>query len=203
MFYPRCLRMILDTKYPKLVKSSNLLNLKPIGASCFDTVKSSREFAKKHQFLGKYPLEKFWKFGPVKGRVPAPIPLKAIVAEEHDVQFVGVRVKLEIETENLVTDDEATESETKLMESVQAKKPVKELPVMNVENLASLIESLKESLGNPPPMVFNTQEEQGEGDATEDTNLVSRKRQRVDPESKTAYSVTLFLKPSLLFKPNL
>ncbi|MFS7918580.1 hypothetical protein Hanom_Chr03g00202841 [Helianthus anomalus] len=59
--------MILDKKYPKLVKTSNLLNLKPIGLSCFDKVKRNRESAKKHHFLGKYPLEKFGKFGPVEG----------------------------------------------------------------------------------------------------------------------------------------
>ncbi|KAJ0788426.1 hypothetical protein HanPI659440_Chr05g0191551 [Helianthus annuus] len=104
MLYPRFIQMILDEKYLDLVKSMNLLNLKLMGPHCFDTVK--------HQFLGKCPLEKFGKFGPVVGQVLAPTPLNATIAEEHDVQFVGVGVKPEIETGNLVTDDEETESET-------------------------------------------------------------------------------------------
>ncbi|MFS7946162.1 hypothetical protein Hanom_Chr06g00532781 [Helianthus anomalus] len=61
MLYPIFVQMILDEKYPELVKSANLLNLKPMGPSCFDMVKRSRESAKKHQFLGKYPLDKFRK----------------------------------------------------------------------------------------------------------------------------------------------
>ncbi|KAM0016463.1 hypothetical protein Hdeb2414_s0029g00707001 [Helianthus debilis subsp. tardiflorus] len=69
-----------------------------------------------------------------------------------------------------------------LMESAQAEVPIKELPVMNSENLAALIESLKESLGNPPSEIAPTQEEQVEDDCVEDTHIVSRKRQRVDPE---------------------
>ncbi|MFS7930176.1 putative TAP (TAP-C) domain-containing protein [Helianthus anomalus] len=148
MLYPRFIQMILDEKYPDLVKSLNVLNLKSMGPNYFETEKRNRESAKRHQFLGKYALEKQGKFGPVVGQVPAPIPLNVTVVEEHDVKFMGVGVKPKIEIEDLVTDDEGTESEVELMESVQAELPVRELPVMNYENLAALIESLKESLGN-------------------------------------------------------
>ncbi|MFS8022627.1 hypothetical protein Hanom_Chr16g01441761 [Helianthus anomalus] len=53
---------------------------------------------------------------------------------------------------------------------------------MTSENLAALIELLKDSLGNPPSEITPTQEEQAEDDATEDTDLVSCKRERVDLE---------------------
>ncbi|KAM0071208.1 hypothetical protein Hdeb2414_s0001g00022321 [Helianthus debilis subsp. tardiflorus] len=148
MLYPRFIQMILDEKYLDLVKSPNVLNLKSMGPNCFETVKRNQESAKRHQFLRKYDLEKHGKFGPVVSQVPAPIPLNVTVAEEHDVQFVGLGVKPEIEIEDLVTADEGTESEVELMESVQAELPIRELPVMNSENLVALIESLKESLGN-------------------------------------------------------
>ncbi|KAJ0747509.1 hypothetical protein HanOQP8_Chr05g0190331 [Helianthus annuus] len=53
---------------------------------------------------------------------------------------------------------------------------------MNSENRAALIESLKDSLGNPPPVIFPIQEEQAEDDTTDDAELESRKKQRVEPE---------------------
>ncbi|MFS7996999.1 hypothetical protein Hanom_Chr12g01136561 [Helianthus anomalus] len=143
MLYRCFIQMILDEKDLELVKSANVLNLNPMGPNCFILMKRNQDSAKRHQFLGKYALEKDRKFRPVVGQVSAPIPLNVTVAEEHDVQFVGVGVKLEIETENLAIDDEGTESDTKLMESVQAELPVRELPVMSLENLAALIESLK------------------------------------------------------------
>ncbi|KAJ0569972.1 hypothetical protein HanRHA438_Chr05g0220401 [Helianthus annuus] len=68
------------------------------------------------------------------------------------------------------------------MESEQAKLPVRELPLISSENLAALTESVKDSLGNPPPMITPTQEEQAEDGTTDDAELVSRKKQRVDPE---------------------
>ncbi|KAF5809327.1 hypothetical protein HanRHA438_Chr04g0165961 [Helianthus annuus] len=159
MLYPWFIQMIFDEKYPDLVKSANV-----------------------HQFLGKYALEKHGKFRPIVGQLPAPTPLNATVAKEHDVQFVGVGVKPDIETEDLVTDDEGIESDMELMESTQAELHVRELPVMNYENLAALIESLKESLGNPPPMAGPTLKEQIQDDVAEDTDLVSHKRQRIDSE---------------------
>ncbi|KAF5781453.1 hypothetical protein HanXRQr2_Chr11g0483841 [Helianthus annuus] len=190
MLYPHFVQMMLDEKYPELVKSTNVLNLKPMGPSCFDTVKRNRETAKRHQFLGKYPLEKHEKFGPVVRHVPAPKLLNATVAEEHDVQFVGVAVKPEVEIENLVTDDEGSDSDVELIESEQAEVPVRELPLTYSENLAALIESLKDSLGNPPPVITPIKEEQAEDDVTEDIDFVVSKRQRVETESSIAEQVS-------------
>ncbi|MFS7984984.1 hypothetical protein Hanom_Chr11g00993031 [Helianthus anomalus] len=149
--------MMLDEKYPELVKSTNVLNLKPRGPSCFDTMKRNRETAKRHQFLGKYPLEKHEKFGPV--------------------------------TENIVTDDKGTNSDMELIESEQAEVPVRELPLTNSENLAALIELLKDSLGNPPPVITPIKEEQAKDDVTEDIDFVVSKRQRVETESSIAEQV--------------
>ncbi|MFS8014319.1 putative v-SNARE, coiled-coil domain-containing protein [Helianthus anomalus] len=171
MLYPRFVQMILDEKYPELVKSANVLNLKSMGPSCFDTMKRNRDSAKRHQFLGKYPLKKHGKFGPVVGQVSAP--------------FVGVAVKPDIET-----DDEGIESDVDLIEPEQAEVPVRELPVMNSENLVVLIESITRSLGNPPSVADHTLEEQVQDDTIEDTDLVSRKRQRVEPEPSVVEQVS-------------
>ncbi|MFS7976917.1 hypothetical protein Hanom_Chr10g00897971 [Helianthus anomalus] len=62
MLYPRFIQMILNAKYSGLVKSTNLLNLNPMGLECFDTVYKNRDTAKKHQFTGRIPLEKHGKF---------------------------------------------------------------------------------------------------------------------------------------------
>ncbi|MFS8017095.1 hypothetical protein Hanom_Chr15g01376291 [Helianthus anomalus] len=140
-----------------------------MGPNCFDTVKRNQESVKRHQFLGKFKLEKHWKFGPV---------------------FVGNGVKPVIEIENLVTDDEGTDSDTELMESVQAELPIRELSVMNSKDLAALIESLKGSFGNPPHVVDHTLEEEVQYDTTEDTDLVSRKKQRVEPEPSVVEHVS-------------
>ncbi|KAJ0577479.1 hypothetical protein HanIR_Chr05g0236471 [Helianthus annuus] len=61
---------------------------------------------------------------------------------------------------------------------------------MNSENRAALIESLKDSLGNPPPVIFPIQEEQAEDDTTDDAELESRKKQRVEPEPITVEQVS-------------
>ncbi|KAJ0749988.1 hypothetical protein HanPSC8_Chr05g0203951 [Helianthus annuus] len=76
------------------------------------------------------------------------------------------------------------------MESEQAELPVRELPLISSENLAALTESVKDSLRNPPPMITPTQEEQAEDDTTDDAELVSRKKQRVDPEPSIAEHVS-------------
>ncbi|MFS7937183.1 hypothetical protein Hanom_Chr05g00424651 [Helianthus anomalus] len=55
MLYPRFIQVILDDKYPELVKSANLLNLKPVGPGCFDIKNKNRDTAKKYQFMGRIP----------------------------------------------------------------------------------------------------------------------------------------------------
>ncbi|MFS7936830.1 hypothetical protein Hanom_Chr05g00420411 [Helianthus anomalus] len=76
------------------------------------------------------------------------------------------------------------------MESEQAEIPVRELPLISSENLAALTVSVKDSLGNPPHMITPTQEEQAEDDTTDDAKLVSRKKQRVDPDPRIAKHVS-------------
>ncbi|MFS8014323.1 hypothetical protein Hanom_Chr15g01343211 [Helianthus anomalus] len=61
---------------------------------------------------------------------------------------------------------------------------------MNSENLVVLIESITGSLGNPPSVADHTLEEQVQDDTIEDTDLVSRKRQRVEPEPSVAKQVS-------------
>ncbi|MFS7938507.1 hypothetical protein Hanom_Chr05g00440521 [Helianthus anomalus] len=134
------------------------------------------------ELVKSYPLEKHRKFGPVVQQVLPPKPLNTTIAKEQDVQFVGVAVKPNVKTEILVIGDEGTDSDVELIESEQAEVPVRELPLMNYENLVALIGSLKDSLGNPPPVIFPIKKEQAEDDTTDDAELESRKKQRVEPE---------------------
>ncbi|KAM0040159.1 hypothetical protein Hdeb2414_s0012g00390521 [Helianthus debilis subsp. tardiflorus] len=49
MLYPRFFHMILDDRYPTLVKGPNFINLKPMGPSCFEN--ACRNKKAKHQIL--------------------------------------------------------------------------------------------------------------------------------------------------------
>ncbi|KAF5766594.1 hypothetical protein HanRHA438_Chr15g0729351 [Helianthus annuus] len=171
--------MILDAKYPELVKSVNLLNLKPMGPGCFAIVKKNRDTAKKYQFTGRILLEKHGKFGPV---IPAAKPLNATIAKEHNVQLMSVAAKTEVEANVLVTDEEGTDddSDVEMIVPEKVKEPVRDLTLMTAENLEALIASLHDSLGNPPSVTIPSQEEQ-----TEDAEQVSRKKQRIEPEPDT------------------
>ncbi|MFS7938503.1 hypothetical protein Hanom_Chr05g00440481 [Helianthus anomalus] len=154
-------------------------------AFVFENMKRMLENPKKKFFMPYprfYPLEKHGKFGPVVQQVLPPKPLNTTIAKEQDVQFVGVTVKPDVETEILVIDDKGTDSDVELIESEQAEVPVRELPLMNYENLVALIGSLKDSLGNPPPVIFPIKKEQAEDDTTDDAELESCKNQRVEPE---------------------
>ncbi|MFS8008873.1 hypothetical protein Hanom_Chr14g01278011 [Helianthus anomalus] len=145
--------MMLEEKYPVLVKSTNLLNLKSMGPNCFDTIKRNRETTKRHHF---------W--------------------ESIHCRSMESLDRLYIETKNLVNDDEGTDIDAELIEDEQAEVPVRELLLINSENLASLIVSLKDSLRNPSPAITPTQQEQAEDDTTDDVGLMSRKKQRVEPK---------------------
>ncbi|KAM0063564.1 hypothetical protein Hdeb2414_s0003g00092371 [Helianthus debilis subsp. tardiflorus] len=114
--------------------------------------------------------------------------VQMMLDEKYPELFVGVAVKPEVETENLVTDDEGTDSDVELIESKQAEVPVRELPLTNSENLAALIESLKDSLGNPPLVITAIKKEQAEDDVTEDIDFVQEKR--VETESSIAKQVS-------------
>ncbi|KAJ0441473.1 hypothetical protein HanIR_Chr16g0798141 [Helianthus annuus] len=141
MLYRRFIQMILDAKYPELVKSINHVNLKPMWPSCFENVYKERK-AKQHNFVGRIPLEKHGRFGPVVLVVPAPQPLNATVAEEHDVQRTTTG-KAEIETEVLDSDSNEEESnddsDVEVIVSEEAEKTVKQPNLMTDENLQALL----------------------------------------------------------------
>ncbi|MFS8021074.1 hypothetical protein Hanom_Chr16g01423161 [Helianthus anomalus] len=181
MLYPKFIQMILDEKYQELVKSVNLLNLKPRGPRCFETVNKNQDSTKKFQFMGRIPLEKRGKFGPI---VSAPKPLNVIIAEEHNVQLMGAAGKTKVETEVLVTDEEGTDSDSDLemIEPEKAEETVRGLTLMTSENLEVLIASLQDSLRNPSSVIVPTQDERTEDDMAEDAEQESRKKQRTEPE---------------------
>ncbi|MFS7977597.1 hypothetical protein Hanom_Chr10g00905891 [Helianthus anomalus] len=88
--------MILDNRYPELVKGPNYINLKPMGPSCFSNACRNKR-AKHHNFEGKFSLEKHERFtdivpaapvAPVHPVAPAPPPINAQIAKEHDVQLI-------------------------------------------------------------------------------------------------------------------
>ncbi|MFS7985029.1 hypothetical protein Hanom_Chr11g00993521 [Helianthus anomalus] len=63
--------------------------------------------------------------------------------------------------------------------------------------------SPQRSLGNPPPVANHTLEEQVQDDTTEDNDLVSHKKQRVNPETSVAehMSPTAKTKPVIQTEP--
>ncbi|KAJ0592204.1 hypothetical protein HanRHA438_Chr03g0109761 [Helianthus annuus] len=98
MLYPRFIPMILDNRYPELVKGPNYINLMPMGPSFFENACRNKR-AKHHNFEGKFALEKHGRFAdvlpaapitpvhvaPIPPVAPAPPPINAQIAEEHDV----------------------------------------------------------------------------------------------------------------------
>ncbi|KAJ0524692.1 hypothetical protein HanHA300_Chr09g0303451 [Helianthus annuus] len=99
MLYPRFIQMILDERYPLLVKGPNFINLKPMKPGCFENACRNKR-AKHHNFEARFPLEKHGRFADVVQGAPiapappvvpvAPVlpPINAQIAEEHDVQLM-------------------------------------------------------------------------------------------------------------------
>ncbi|MFS7964180.1 hypothetical protein Hanom_Chr08g00747171 [Helianthus anomalus] len=176
MLYTRFVQMILDAKYPELVKSTDHLNLKPMGPRCFENACKERD-AKKHNFIGRIPLETHKRFRPV---APAPQSLNSTVVEEHDVQHNIAGTKADVETEVLVTDEEESDddNDVEVIMSEETEEPVRQPTLMTAENLQPLIESLKDSIGNPPSVPISEIEVCDEDDVMEDAEQASNKRQR-------------------------
>ncbi|MFS7954478.1 hypothetical protein Hanom_Chr07g00630971 [Helianthus anomalus] len=99
MLYPRFIQMILDERYPTIVKGPNYINLKPMGPRYFgNTCRNKR--AKHHNFEARYVLEKHGSFAEnVQGAPVAPAPpiipiarvpplINVQIAEEHDIQHM-------------------------------------------------------------------------------------------------------------------
>ncbi|KAJ0636661.1 hypothetical protein HanOQP8_Chr17g0664561 [Helianthus annuus] len=99
MLYLRFIKMILDKRYPTLVKGPNYNNLMPMGPICFENACRNKR-AKHHNFQGRYALEKHGRFAdavqgspvalapPVSPVALVPPPINAQIAEEHDVQLM-------------------------------------------------------------------------------------------------------------------
>ncbi|MFS7968297.1 hypothetical protein Hanom_Chr09g00795791 [Helianthus anomalus] len=174
MLYPRFIKMILDVKYPELVKSTNHLNLKPMGPRCFEKVCKERK-EKQHNFVGWIRLENHGRFGLV---VPAPRPLNAMVAEEHDMQPKRACEKVEIETEILDTDEEDSDndSDVEVIATKETEETLRKPTLMTVENLEAVIESLKDSVENPPSAPIPETEVRDEDDATDVAEQASNKK---------------------------
>ncbi|MFS7966891.1 hypothetical protein Hanom_Chr09g00779281 [Helianthus anomalus] len=162
MLYPRFIQMILDEKHPELVKVPNYINLKPIGPGCFENAYRAKR-AKQHNFVGKFDLEKYSRFGDVVPAVlvaPAPQQINVQVAEEHDMQQVQqvVANEAEVETEILDSDsetdssEEETDSESKveIVAYEKEEEAVRQPVPMSSEDLAALLMSLQGGDGNPP-----------------------------------------------------
>ncbi|MFS7946757.1 hypothetical protein Hanom_Chr06g00540061 [Helianthus anomalus] len=158
ILYPRFIQMILDAKYPELVKSANLLNLKPMGPGCFATVNNNLDTAKKYQFTRRIMLEKHGKFGPV---IPAPKKKEPILRRNINLQLMSVAAKTEVEAEVLVTEEEEginDDSDVEMIVPKKVKEPIRDLTLMTAENLEALMASLHHSLGNPPSVTITSQE---------------------------------------------
>ncbi|MFS7916879.1 hypothetical protein Hanom_Chr03g00182551 [Helianthus anomalus] len=199
LMYPRFLQMILNARYPELVRSGNTLKFKPMGPACFGALTPKKDTEKK--FEGLIPLDKFGQFAETEDVAadpvivqPAPVnaaqinaPVNAIVSEEHVVRGVDENEpKTEILTIN--SDDEGIKISCN--EEDEAKLPPKDvvsfvassvqLPVISSESLSQLLKSITEKMGNPPPNPSVHVEEQTSSDP-KDLDSLPLKRKMRDP----------------------
>ncbi|KAJ0940411.1 hypothetical protein HanRHA438_Chr02g0083071 [Helianthus annuus] len=199
LMYPRFLKMVLNAHYPKLVRSRNTLELKPMGPACFGALTPKKGTEKR--FEGLIPLEKFGQFAKTEDIAaepvlvqPAPVnaaqinaPVNAIIAEEHAVQGA---VENEPETEILTinSNDEGVEiscddeDEAKLPPDAKVSSAVSAVqqPVITSESLAQLLKSITEKMGNPPSNPSVHVEEKTSSDP-KDPDTLPLKRKRRDP----------------------
>ncbi|MFS8024996.1 hypothetical protein Hanom_Chr16g01469851 [Helianthus anomalus] len=134
LIYPRFLQIILNAQYPDLERGGNTMDLKPMGLNCFRALALKKKTV--GQFQGKIPLEKF-------GQLP----------ETEDIVNVE---EPEPEFQNLDSDDEGVlisyDGDDELppeaeVDTTQLVIP----PVITAENLALLLKSVNEKIGNPRP----------------------------------------------------
>ncbi|KAJ0948254.1 hypothetical protein HanRHA438_Chr01g0025071 [Helianthus annuus] len=197
MLYPRFIQMILDERYPTLVKGPNFINLKPMGPGCFENACRNKR-AKHHNFEVRFPLEKHGRFvdvvkgapvapaPPVVHVAPVPPPINAQISEEHDVQLMQhVQQAADDEDEVLLVDSgsetnssEETDSgsEIEIIMSDKEKDAVRQPVPMTSDNLAALLQSLQGGDGNPPS-VSTTEGQETTTDVTEES---AQKKQRTD-----------------------
>ncbi|MFS7999325.1 hypothetical protein Hanom_Chr12g01164731 [Helianthus anomalus] len=123
-----------------------------MGPDCFENACKSKK-AKQHNFVGRIPLEKHGRFSPVVPVVPALQPLNATMAENHDVQRTTAS-EAEVETEIIDSDldeeESSDNSDVEVITSKEAEETIRQPNLMTAKNLQTLLESLQDSVGNPP-----------------------------------------------------
>ncbi|MFS7953170.1 hypothetical protein Hanom_Chr07g00615421 [Helianthus anomalus] len=168
MLYPRFIQIILDDRYPTLVKGPNFINLKPMGPSCFENACRNKR-AKHHNFEGKFALEKHGRFADVMQGAPVasvppvapvPPPINAQIAKEHDVhlmqqvqQVAGNEDEIQVvDSESEIGSSEETnsESEVEIVMSDKEEDAIRKPVPLTSENLAALLLSLQGGDGIPP-----------------------------------------------------
>ncbi|MFS7946740.1 hypothetical protein Hanom_Chr06g00539881 [Helianthus anomalus] len=207
MLYPRFIQMILDERYPTLVKGSNYINLKPMGPGCFENACRNKR-AKHHNFEVRYALEKYVRFAdnvqgslvapapPIIPVAPVPPPINAQIAEENDVQIMQQAqqagydedevLMVDAESDTDSSEETDSESEIEIVTSDKEEDAVREPVQMTSENLAALILSLKGDNGDPPSI--STSDIQQSADATEE-NIP--KKQKTDNAPDNTFSKPL------------
>ncbi|KAM0046611.1 hypothetical protein Hdeb2414_s0009g00318541 [Helianthus debilis subsp. tardiflorus] len=114
MLYPTFIQMILDDRYPTLVKGPNFINLKQMGPGCFENACRNKR-AKHHNFEGRFALEKHGRFANVvQGAPVAPAhPVggdgnpPSISTTEFQETIVASQIEMEVETTADVTEESA------------------------------------------------------------------------------------------------
>ncbi|KAJ0870678.1 hypothetical protein HanRHA438_Chr11g0503141 [Helianthus annuus] len=194
LMYPRFLQMIFNARYPELEKSGNTLELKPMGPACFGALTSKKGTEKK--FEGLIPLEKFGQFSETEDVAADPmivqpvqenvVPANAIVAEEHDIQRGAGADEPETEILTINSDDEGIDimcdsgDDEELPPESEAEAAVSTVPpVITAENLALLLKSVTDKIGNPPSDLTVSNEEPVEN--PRDPDSLPLKRKRRDP----------------------
>ncbi|MFS7964281.1 hypothetical protein Hanom_Chr08g00748331 [Helianthus anomalus] len=189
--------MILDERYPMLVKGLNYINLKPMGPGCFENTCRNKR-AKHHNFEARYALEKYQRFAenvqgapvapatPVIPVAPVPPPINAQIAEEHDIQHMQqVHQATDDEDEVLLvnsgsetdwSEETDSESEVEIVMSDKEEDAVRQPVPMTSENLTALLQSLQGGDGIPPS-VSTTEVQETTADITKES---AQKKQRTD-----------------------
>ncbi|MFS7967209.1 hypothetical protein Hanom_Chr09g00783101 [Helianthus anomalus] len=181
MLYPRFIPMILDDRYPALVKAPNFINLKSMGPCCFENASRNKR-AKHHNFKGKFALEKHGRFAndvqggpvsqvpPVAPVAPVPHPINAQITEEHDVQLMqqmqqAADSEEEVKELDSESETDSSEEETECEIELEIVMPEKEEEVvrepvpMTAENMAALLLSVKGGDGIPPSVSTTCEQE--------------------------------------------
>ncbi|KAJ0796211.1 hypothetical protein HanPI659440_Chr04g0159551 [Helianthus annuus] len=111
--FPKLLQMILEAKYSSLQQTVSIYDTKMMNHTVFGLLKQVRKDVQV-MYKNRRPLERFGAFPEIVE--PAPAPVNASVAEEHDVEIVDAppRVKEPIESIDLTE----VESEEENIENV-------------------------------------------------------------------------------------